>query len=250
MTPLVELREVSRSFGANCVFGGVSLVIQPLENLALVGPSGCGKSTLLRLIAGLDPPDAGEVWISGGRASSAAQVLVPPHQRRLAMVFQDLALWPNLSPLDNVALGLSGTSMANRERARRSMESLELCGIGALARRKLSSLSGGQLQRVALARALAVQPKLLLLDEPFAALDLTVKAALYEQIRRLSAKERITLVMVTHDPMEATALCSHGAVLERGTIQERGEFSRLLTNPLSETLRAFVKQLPPRGRTD
>lgn len=250
MAPLIELREVSKSFGANRVFAGVSLSVPPFENVALVGPSGCGKSTLLRLIAGLEAPDAGEVWINGSLVSRAGQIRVPPHQRQLAMVFQDLALWPNLSPLDNVVLGLSGTAVTMRDRKRRSIESLELCGIADLARRKLSSLSGGQLQRVALARALALQPNLLLFDEPFVALDLIVKASLYAQIRRLSEEERITLVMVTHDPMEATALCTHGAVLERGTIQERGEFSSLLKDPISETLRAFVKQLPPRSGTD
>lgn len=247
MTPLVELRGASKAYGAASVFRDVSLDILPLEHLALVGPSGCGKSTLLRLIAGLDSPTSGEVWLSGRRASEAGRIGIPPHERRLAMVFQDLALWPNLSARDNVVLGLSGAPMARRERVRRAMETLELCGIDSLATRKPASLSGGQLQRVALARALAVQPRLLLLDEPFAALDLTTKARIYDEILRLCAEKEVTIVMVTHDPMEATAMCSHGAVLEGGAIREEGDFDNLFQHPISETLLAFVNQLPSRG---
>ena len=244
---LAELRGVSKVYGDAAVFAGVSLGVRPLEHLALVGPSGCGKSTLLRLIAGLEPPTSGEVWLGGRRASAPGKVEVPPHERRLAMVFQDLALWPNLSVQENVVLGLSGLRMARRERARRAMETLEMCGIATLAERKPASLSGGQLQRVALARALAVHPRLLLLDEPFTALDLTTKARIIEEIRRLCAERRVTIIMVTHDPMEATAMCPRGAVLEAGTIREEGDFRALLERPVSETLRAFLSQLPNRA---
>ncbi len=250
MDSLVELRKVSKRYGALTVFEGVSLEVKRLEHLALVGPSGCGKSTLLRLIAGLALPTGGEVWLNGRRASVPGRIEVPPHERRLAMVFQDLALWPNLSVRDNVVLGLSGMRLAGRERVRRAVETLELCGIASLADRKPASLSGGQLQRVALARALAVHPELLLLDEPFTALDLTTKARITAEIRRLCAERRVTIVMVTHDPMEATAMCSRGAVLEGGTIREEGDFRELLERPVSETLRAFLSQLPnrPGGR--
>ena len=160
------------------------------------------------------------------------------------MVFQDLALWPNLTAWGNIELGLAGTKLARAQRSDRAHAALEACRIVELGARYPSELSGGQQQRVALARALAVQPQLLLLDEPFSGLDIASKSHLYAAIRRLCSDLALTLIVVSHDPLEAAALCSHAAVLEQGCVAEIGELNVLLRKPASETLRAFVAQLP------
>ncbi len=237
------------AYGRLRVFQRVSLTIRRGEHLALLGPSGCGKSTVLRILTGLSLPTEGEVWIGGHLASDPARVLVPPHRRGMAMVFQDLALWPNLTALENVVLGLAGSDLPSEERGRRAAESLEACGIGDLARRRPESLSGGQQQRVALARALAVRPKVLLLDEPFSGLDFTIKTRLQTQLQELCAAFELTLVLVAHDPLEARALCHQAAVLENGAIQETGLLDALLANPKSITLRTFVEQLRDTGKS-
>jgi ABC-type Fe3+/spermidine/putrescine transport system ATPase subunit len=244
MNPLLGLRNIAKRFGAVDVLHDVSFEVSRGERFALLGPSWCGKSTLLRLIAGLDAPSGGELWIDGRQASLSDTVLVPAHQRGVAMVFQDLALWPNLTVRGNVELGLVAKKLARRERTQRAQTALDVCRIAELGERYPSELSGGQQQRVALARALAVQPQLLLLDEPFSGLDLATKAHLYAAIRQLCADLELTLVMVTHDPLEAAALCAHAAVLERGRVVEIGELEALLREPTSETLRTFVAQLP------
>lgn len=243
---LVELSQVSKRYGGTTVLDDVSLDILPGNHLALMGPSGCGKSTVLRLIAGLDFPDTGTIRVSGRLASDAGHIRIPPHQRDLSIVFQDLGLWPNLTVLQNVALGLAGTSLPRRQREERAKEALVACRIERLAARKPAGLSGGEQQRAALARAVAVRPKLLLMDEPFAGLDLGLKRCLYDEIRHLAQGFGATVLLVSHDPMEATAFCSYGAVLERGHIKERGELKALIASPVSETLREFVDQLPRR----
>ncbi|MBA3563859.1 MAG: ABC transporter ATP-binding protein [Gammaproteobacteria bacterium] len=244
MNPIVQLKNIAKEFHAVEIFRDISLDIQSGERFALLGPSGCGKSTLLRLIAGLDAPTNGELWIDGQAASLAGRILLPAHQRGLAMVFQDLALWPNLTVHQNVELGLAGTSLARVQRRERAESALSACRIAELGGRKPGELSGGQQQRVALARALTAEPKLLLLDEPFSSLDIANKSHLYAVIRRLCTDFHLTLIVVSHDPLEAAALCSHAAVLERGRIAEIGGLQALLRNPVSETLREFVAQLP------
>jgi ABC-type Fe3+/spermidine/putrescine transport system ATPase subunit len=242
---LVELKSVAQRYGSVDVFSDVSLEMRSGDHLALLGPSGCGKSTLLRLVAGLEAPGAGEVWLHADLASAPGRIIVPPHERGVAMVFQDLALWPNLTVLENVVLGLAGARLERSARRARARSALERCGIIELGERRPAALSGGQQQRVALARALAVEPKLLLLDEPFSGLDLTSKAQLTAEILRLTGTLELTLLLVTHDPLEAAALCSHVAVLEGGRIGETGAFESVLRDPVSATLRAFVAQLPP-----
>lgn len=244
---LVRLHQISKRYGDSVVLDGISFEITTGNHLALLGPSGCGKSTLIRLIAGLEPPDTGTVHISGQLASAAGKVLVPPHRRGLSVVFQDLGLWPNLTVLENVTLGLAGSGLPRQERRERAREALEKCRIEALTDRRPAGLSGGEQQRAAVARALAVRPKLLLLDEPFAGLDLGLKRHLYEEIRRLATVFAATCIMVSHDPMEATAFCSDGAVLEGGRLRERGKLDALLGDPISNTLREFIDQLPRRN---
>ncbi len=217
--------------------------------MVLLGPSGCGKSTLLRLIAGLEAPDSGQVFVQDRLASSGTSLVIPPHERGISMVFQDLGLWPNLSVLENVKLGLAGVKMQRNERNERARSALATCRIGELADRKPNELSGGQQQRAALARALAVRPRSLLLDEPFGGLDLELKRHLSEEILRLSVAFNVTVLLVSHNPLEARAFCSHAAVLEEGRICETGALDQLLRNPASGTLREFATQLPQRDPT-
>jgi iron(III) transport system ATP-binding protein len=155
------------------------------------------------------------------------------------MVFRDLALWPNLSVMDNVLLGLSGAGLAKKEARTRAHEAVAWCGIESLADRKPGNISGGQQQRVALARAFAVQPSFLLLDEPFSGLDLVTKTKLLEEIAALAVAQKLTIVLVTHDPMEATTLCRSALVLENGHVGEAGTLEDLLHAPRSEMLRVF-----------
>jgi ABC-type Fe3+/spermidine/putrescine transport system ATPase subunit len=243
--PACELRAASKLYGGSSALRRISFPVPAGEHTALLGPSGSGKSTTLRLLAGLEAPDEGEVRIGGELASAAGRILLPPHRRGIAMVFQDLALWPHLSVLDNVLLGLSGARRPRAERRERARWALALCSIEELAGRRPETLSGGQQQRVALARALAPEPRLLLLDEPFSGLDLVVKARLLDEVRRLAEERGFTVLLVSHDPLEAMPLCRSILVLRDGEIEESGPLAGLLQAPRSELLRAFRDQLRP-----
>jgi ABC-type sugar transport system ATPase subunit len=164
---------------------------------------------------------------------------MPPFLRGIALVFQDLALWPNLTAMGNVLLGLSGAKLPRREARGRAEEALALCGIASLAHRRPGQLSGGQQQRVALARAIAARPRLLVLDEPFSSVDITTKARLLGEIRSLATQQNLTLVLVSHDPLEATALCEAAVILEDGRVQESGLLTDLIRDPHSQMLRTF-----------
>ncbi|MCK9394119.1 MAG: ATP-binding cassette domain-containing protein [Methylobacter sp.] len=238
-----ELRSVSKKYDGVMALSDISFSIEPGESLAIIGPSGCGKSTMLRLLAGLEAPASGEILLNGSLISKADQILLLPHQRGIAMVFQDLALWPNLSVLDNVLLGLAAQPLSKQEKHRKAIEALTLCKIEALSDRKPEKLSGGQQQRVALARALAAEPDFLFLDEPFSGLDLVTKITLLEEISLLAEKKKITLVLVSHDPIEATTLCRQTVVLNQGRIEESGIMRDLLREPKSQILRVFRENM-------
>jgi ABC-type Fe3+/spermidine/putrescine transport system ATPase subunit len=242
-TAQFAFRSVSKRYDRQVVLDNVSFTLPAGEHTAILGPSGCGKSTILRLLAGLEAPSAGHVLLDGQVSSEPHRVLRPPHLRGVAMVFQDLALWPNLSAVDNVLLGLSGTGLAKKDAEHRAREALARCAVESLAGRKPGALSGGEQQRVALARALAVQPSFLLLDEPFAGLDLVIKARLLEEIATLAAAQHVTVILVTHDPYEATALCRSAFLLENGHVEETGTWRDLLNNPRSEMLKVFRSRL-------
>lgn len=230
---------VSKSFGKHEAVSRLAFTLSAGEHTAILGPTGCGKSTALRLLAGLEAPTTGQILLDRRIASEANRVVTPPHRRGVSMVFQDLALWPNLTVLGNVLLGLSGSNLARREARQRAEESLDRCGIGSLARRKPGELSGGQQQRAALARAIAARPTFLLLDEPFSGVDVLAKSHLLGEIASLASEQNLTVILVSHDPLEATALCRSAIVLEEGHVQECGVLADLIRDSHSEMLRSF-----------
>lgn len=238
-----ELCSVSVSYSGHRALDRLSVAVCRGHHTAILGPSGCGKTTVLRMLSGLESPTAGEVRLDGAVVSRPGEVVLAPHRRDVAMVFQDLALWPGLSAFDNVLLGLSGKHLSRSEAREQSCAALATCGIEKLASRLPAEMSGGQQQRVALARAIAVRPSFLFLDEPFAGLDLVTKSGLLADIAALADQHKFAIVLVTHDPVEVSRLCNVAVVLEEGAVRESGKLDVLLTSPGSATLRAFRQQI-------
>jgi len=247
MTTLVSCRGLVCRLGKQLVLSGADIDVAPGESIALLGGSGSGKSTLLRVIAGLQIAEQGEVLITDKPALSDGRLLIPPHRRGISMLFQDLALWPNLTVAGNVRLGLSGLRLSRSESQNRIAHALDLCDISEFADRRPGTLSGGQQQRVALARALAMRPKLLLLDEPLGGLDLITKQAVLQQIAKLKSELGFAVILVTHDPIEVHALCTSLAVLEGGRIAEHGPLVEIVANPQSALGKAFARALQGEG---
>ncbi|PIE17570.1 MAG: hypothetical protein CSA65_08470 [Proteobacteria bacterium] len=242
-TAAIELRAVSFSYAEELVLRDLDLEISAGARLALLGGSGSGKSTLLRLILGLEVPDAGGVMIAGQHASVAGRCLVSPERRGLAVVFQELGLWPHLSVRDNVGFGLRARC-GRAERLARSSALLERVGLAALADRLPGTLSGGERQRVAIARALAPRPHAVLLDEPLANLDVALRRELLASFDELLSGERGTTVLyVTHDPREAELLGAEVAVLADGRVQQRGAVEALRERPANDTVAQLVRPL-------
>ncbi len=239
----IVLQKVDKRFGDVMALQQLSFRVGSGRHLAIIGSSGCGKSTLLRLIAGLDRPDKGEILINDELVSVAGKIIRAPHQRGVGLVFQDLALWPNLSVFENVALVLAAKNIARSELRTRVNEALQLCGVAALRNRKPSEISGGQQQRLALARAIVSRPDFLLLDEPFSGLDLITKQDLIKQITNLAQQQGITLVLVTHDPFEAAELAQDLIILEQGGIVESGTFDALLKHSATPIMQQFRRHI-------
>ena len=240
----LALKNISKCFGDTTALDHITFDIQSGRHLAIIGSSGCGKSTLLRLIAGLMPLDTGKILIDGVLVSSTKKINVPPHQRNIGMVFQDLALWANLSVFDNISLALSAKKMSKPDIKIRIDEVLKLCGVSTLKGRKPVEISGGQQQRVALARAIALRPHFLLLDEPFSGLDLITKQRLMTEITQLASDQNITLILVTHDPFEASFLAQDAIILEEGKITESGDYAEILkqsSTPLMKQFRSHIR---------
>jgi len=243
---MMELEAVSVQRGGATVLDGVTLQVGP-EVVVLVGPSGSGKSTLLRVLLGLERPSAGRVRLDGRTLSRGREVLVPPEGRNVAMVFQDLALWPHLTVEGNLAFGLRAQGLGRAARTARIGEALAWVGLGDLARRHPDQLSGGERQRVAIARALVLRPAALLLDEPLGSLDVALKEDLQGVFARLFAERGLPVLYVTHDPAEARRLARRVVVLERGSVTQAGTPAELAAAPATPFVAALVRGWGPGG---
>jgi len=233
----LDCRGLQKSFGAAAVLAGVDLRVRRGEFVSLLGPSGCGKTTLLRIVAGLAAPDRGRVLIDGVDVTG-----VPAHRRAIGVVFQNYALFPHLTVGQNVAFGLKARRLPREEVRDGVARALSLVRLPEMADRPVTALSGGQQQRVAVARALAMKPQLLLLDEPFSALDRKLREGMQIELRRLLRELGITAVFVTHDQDEAFAMSDRIALMNRGEIEQFDTPGALYARPASPFAMGFVGQ--------
>lgn len=231
----VQLKTITKQFDTELAVDGISLTVRDGEVLGVVGPSGCGKTTLLRTIAGFETPTSGRVLFDGTDVTT-----VPPEQRNVGLVFQSYALFENMSVVANVAFGLKMDGVGRAERRDRAMELLELLGISELADRSPNTLSGGQQQRVGLARALAIEPQILLLDEPMTGLDANLKQRLRVELRDLLAELGVTALHVTHDQEEAMVMADRIAVLNDGRLEQIDNPTALYERPATPFVADFV----------
>ena len=231
----VSLTSLNRHFGAVRALDGLTVDVAPGELVALLGPSGCGKTTALRILAGFETADSGTVTVDGKEISH-----VPASRRDMGMVFQSYSLFPNMSALDNVGFGLRLRKKSGAERKRRAGELLEMVGLAPQAGQFPHQLSGGQQQRVALARALAIEPRVLLLDEPLSALDAKVRLQLREQIRALQQRLGTTTLFVTHDQEEALSMSDRVGVMKDGKLEQIATPSELYSEPATAFVAEFV----------
>jgi putative spermidine/putrescine transport system ATP-binding protein len=231
----ITLEHITRSYGGKAAVDGISLNVQPGEMLSLLGPSGCGKTTTLRCVAGFEIPDSGRVVIGDQDVTR-----VPAERRRVGMVFQNYALFPNLSVAGNIGFGLRVAGWNASKSEARIKELLEVVGLTGFERRSVLTLSGGQKQRVALARALAPDPRVLLLDEPLSALDAKIRAELRTELRRLQLDLGITTLLVTHDQEEAMSMSDRVVVMNHGRIEQLGTPRDLYATPATPFVAAFV----------
>jgi len=231
----VEFHDIALAFGRTQVLRDIDLVIEPGEFFALLGPSGSGKSTLLRVIAGFAFPQSGRVLVDGQDISR-----IPPWERNIGMVFQNYALWPHMTVWQNVAFGLEERKLSRAEIERRTADALDLVGLRELAARRPSQLSGGQQQRIALARTIAIEPKVLLLDEPLSNLDAKLRIHMRTELLALQRKLGVTTIFVTHDQEEALSIADRVAVLDQGVIQQVGTPLELYDSPANHFIATFV----------
>ena len=231
----LELQNLHRNFGTVKALDGIEIELGEGEFFSLLGPSGCGKTTALRLVAGFDRPDAGRIVVDGKDLTS-----VSPNKRDMGMVFQAYSLFPNMTARDNVAFGLRIRGRKRADRDGRVNDLLELVGLGHAGDRYPHQLSGGMQQRVALARALAIEPRVLLLDEPLSALDAKVRVQLREEIRRIQLELGITTLYVTHDQEEALSVSDHVAVMYGGRIEQMGSPAEMYSAPATPFVAEFI----------
>ena len=231
----IDISGVNLSYGTTRVLKNVDLAIRPGELFAFLGPSGCGKTTLLRLIAGFAQSQTGQVRLDGQDVAS-----LPPWKRDVGMVFQSYALWPHMTVAQNVAFGLEERRRPRVEIEAKVTQALELVGLSALAQRRPAQLSGGQQQRVALARTIAIEPKVLLLDEPLSNLDAKMRVSVRRELRALQQRLGLTTIFVTHDQEEANTICDRIAVMEAGVIQQIGTPMELYERPANLFVANFL----------
>jgi putative spermidine/putrescine transport system ATP-binding protein len=231
----LQLENLHRQFGSFKALKGIDISLGEGEFLSLLGPSGCGKTTALRLVAGFDRPSVGRILIEGRDLAG-----VGPNKRDMGMVFQAYSLFPNMTARQNVEFGLKIRGREKSDRSKRVNDLLELVGLVHAAERYPHQLSGGMQQRVALARALAIEPRVLLLDEPLSALDAKVRVQLREEIRRIQLELGITTLYVTHDQEEALAISDHVAVMYGGVIEQMGTPAEMYTAPKTPFVAEFI----------
>ena len=231
----VRMQGLSRRYGPVVALDGLDLTVQAGELIALLGPSGCGKTTTLRLVAGLEDADAGQITVAGRDITR-----LPASKRDMGMVFQAYSLFPHMTVQQNVAFGLRLRRVNASERNRRALEMLELVELHTQADRYPHQISGGQQQRVALARALAIEPQVLLLDEPLSALDAKVRAQLRDQIRRIQLEVGITTLFVTHDQEEALAIADRVGVMRNGKLEQLAPPTEVYSRPATPFVAEFV----------
>jgi sulfate/thiosulfate transport system ATP-binding protein len=241
---VITVTGVTKRFGGFQALDGVSIAVEDGSLTALLGPSGSGKSTLLRVIAGLETPDSGAVEIAGRDATA-----VPPQKRGIGFVFQHYAAFKHMTVRENVAFGLRVRKRPKAEIAARVDELLRIVGLDGYQARYPAQLSGGQRQRMALARALAVEPEVLLLDEPFGALDANVRAELREWLRRLHDEVHVTTVLVTHDQEEAMEVADRIVVLNHGRVEQDGPPRELYERPANPFVMGFLGPVSRLGDT-
>ncbi len=239
MTPPIVIEDVWARRGGIQALTGLSLTLGAGEVLAVLGPSGSGKTSLLRVVLGFLAPERGRVLLAGEVASADGHILRPPEERNLAVVFQDLALWPHLTVHGNLAFGLEAKGMPRSERDARIAEMLGRVGLGGKERRHPAELSGGERQRVAIARALVLDPHALLLDEPLSNLDVGLRRELLATFRELLVERHVPAIFVTHEPREAASLGDRIAVLASGRVIQTGRLDELRAAPAD----GFVERL-------
>jgi putative spermidine/putrescine transport system ATP-binding protein len=231
----VRLEGLSRHYGPVVALDHLDLTLQPGELIALLGPSGCGKTTTLRLLAGLEDADTGHITVDGRDITHVSAA-----KRDMGMVFQAYSLFPHMTVRQNVAFGLRLRKVGTAERDKRALEMLDLVGLSVQADRYPHQLSGGQQQRVALARALAIEPQVLLLDEPLSALDAKVRAQLRDEIRRIQLEVGITTLFVTHDQEEALAIADRVGVMREGRLEQLASPTEVYSRPATSFVAEFV----------
>ena len=243
MTIPISVDRVAFRRGAHDILTEVSLSIGPTEVVALLGPSGSGKSSLLRIVLGLVAPDRGVVRLDSEVVSADGRILKPPEERELAIVFQDLALWPHLTVRGNLAFGLAAKHLPADDQNERISRVLQRVSLQGKQDRYPANLSGGERQRVAIARALVLEPRALLLDEPLSNLDVPLKRELLSLLKEILRERRVTTVYVTHDLREGMQLAKRFAVLEAGRISQAGTLDELLASPATAFVRALREDL-------
>jgi spermidine/putrescine transport system ATP-binding protein len=232
---LIEIKNVSKHFHNHLVLNDINLQIKNGEFLTLLGPSGCGKTTLLRLMAGFDEPDQGSVWLKGKNITRT-----PPEIRHINMVFQSYALFPHMTVYDNVSFGLKCQKMPKNLIDKKVTEALAMVKLDSFANRKPGQLSGGQQQRVAIARAVVNQPIVLLLDEPFSALDYSLRKSMRIELKELQRRLGITFVFVTHDQEEALSMSDRIVIMNQGQIEQMGSPRDVYEEPRNLFVAKFI----------
>ena len=231
----IKLNGISKAFDGETVLDNIDLEIHDKEFITLLGPSGCGKTTTLRIIAGFETPDTGDVFFDGARIND-----LPPYKRQVNTVFQRYALFPHLNVFDNIAFGLRIQKRPDAEIREKVKDMLALVNLKGFERRRVSTLSGGQQQRVAIARALVNQPKVLLLDEPLAALDLKLRKDMQNELKNIQHKTGITFIYVTHDQEEALSMSDTVVVMAHGRIQQIGSPTDIYNEPINAFVADFI----------